>query len=893
MTGDRTDQYVVALSDPSATDRSITGGKGANLARMQTDLPVPEGICVTAAASRILLDDPDVREAIDRLEADRDGVDGNRAGETSDPNGGETNGGSDTVGESTASKTSEIAAEIRDRIDAQPFPDGLEETLEARLDPRATYAVRSSATAEDRADASFAGQYDTILDVGASGVPDAVRDCVASLFADRAVHYREENDVPHAAVSMAVVVQRQVDADAAGVLFTADPTTGRRTVAAIDAAPGSGEAVVSGTIATDEIRVDRTTGQIEYTVGDREGPTEHTLTDEEVRTLVAFGDEIEALFGSPQDIEWAVADGTVWILQARPITTLFPVPAQGIDDGLHVYYSFNHRQGMDAAMPPLVADYWRRGIENNARRVGYSPSGPICTPAGGIVYMDATPLLGSDRLAGRFFGVLEEADREAIAPLNDVRERRGEEFADGSVLGGLSAIRTLSTLVGFAGTAARFLGTVVGDLLDDSPAEFPARTREWGDSVAERLIEDVRTGETDRERVRLALEAYEEFTYEVPGQAFRIWSSYLYRGALERLCPDADAAFEALERGLRDNVTTAMMLELGDAADVARGHPAVERAILEECDLATVRDRPGGEAFAAAFEEVLDRYGFRAAGEIDFSQPRYRDDPAGLLATIRASLETGSEGDHRERIRRLEREADDAIDRLESVAGQGLLGSIRRRLVRPLAVRYRATIATRELPKYALSKLLAETRDQVLSAGDALGDAGVLDDRDEVWLLEIDELLAALDGEPIGVDLADRRAEYRRWQDLRAPRVITSDGEMVKASGPADPEADRLEGTPTSGGVVEGRARIVTDPETADLAAGEILVAPHTDPGWTPLFLNAAGLVCDVGGRMSHGSMVAREYGIPAVVVPGGTDAIETGERIRVDGTRGVVERLE
>ncbi|WP_243645288.1 PEP-utilizing enzyme [Natrarchaeobius chitinivorans] len=350
-----------------------------------------------------------------------------------------------------------------------------------------------------------------------------------------------------------------------------------------------------------------------------------------------------------------------------------------------------------------------------------------------------------------------------------------------------------------------------------------------------------------------------------------------------------------VEWELRENVTTAMMIELGDITDITRDNPQVERALKEGRSLDEIREVAGGEEFTTAFENFLDEYGFRAPAEIEFSHPRYHEDPSPLLGTVRAKLETGEPGDHRTHVERLETEAERAITRLERQASRERFGSIRRRLVRPFALRYRSYLSMREVTKYALSQLLDETRRQVLAAGEKLERDGRLEDVNDVWLYDFDELLSELSNPdtPTDIDLDTRRAEQFHHQQLRAPRVITSDGEIPRGGIASDVDTDGLVGIPTASGVAEGQARVIEEPSDATLETGEILVAPHTDPGWTPLFLNAAGLVTNNGGKMTHGSIVAREYGIPSVVVAGATKQIETGQRIRVDGNRGVVEMLK
>ncbi|ELY57057.1 PEP/pyruvate-binding domain-containing protein [Natronolimnohabitans innermongolicus] len=552
---------VLSLSDPRATKTELSGGKGANLAKLvSAGLPVPDGFCVTTAVYEKLADDEEISAMIDDLEA-------------TDPTDTEI--------------LREQAAALREITRAKELPEDVQASIEAQLEPGESYVARSSATAEDLPTASFAGQHSTVLDVSSlEDVTDAVLECMASLFTDRAVSYRARNEIPHDEVSMCVVVQEMIDADASGVLFTADPLTGKRTVASIDASTGLGEAVVSGTVTAENVRVDRESGDVlEYRAGvsddaeaDPVGANEpavdiengdvpdaeedRVLTDEQVTTLVAYGEGIERSFDSPQDIEWSIADGQFWRLQTRPITTLSPLPEPRlVDDALYVYYSWNHRQGMTEVMPPLVVDYWSRTMDVLFDRFGADPeTGLSSATAGGMVYIDVTPLLQSDRLAPYFLEGLNDFDRQAIAPLAEIRERRGDEFAQTSVLRGTSLPKTLLTLGTVVPVVGRTLGSILSGLVGRSYEDVPRRARQWADATAEEMIREVRSGDSEAERLRIALEKNDEFSWEAMEMALKLWNVYFYRAALRRLCPDADDEFEALERGLRENVTTAMMM---------------------------------------------------------------------------------------------------------------------------------------------------------------------------------------------------------------------------------------------------------------------------------------------------------------------------------------------
>ncbi|MGA9400188.1 PEP/pyruvate-binding domain-containing protein, partial [Haladaptatus sp.] len=381
--------FTLPFDDGSAIDASVTGGKGANLARLvDAGIDVPAGFCVTTDAYRSLVTDPETRRAIEAVD-ELDPTDADRIGE--------------------------LSAAIRERIREAEFPTGVRKALDdslVELDAE-TVSVRSSATAEDLPSASFAGQHETYLNVSSEAVLDRVRDCMASLYTDRAVTYRLRNDVPSSGVALAVVVQAMVEADTAGVVFTADPITENRTVASIEANYGLGESIVAGEVSADTIRVDRSDGIVlSYDIGEKsvrvrsgnEGGIERAtvsddsrgrraLSPEQVHRLVEQGEKIEGLFGGPQDIEWAFRDGELFVLQSRPITSLFPlVSPQPEDDLLHVYMSFGHQQAMPEALPPLVVDFWRSFIDGGAERFRPPEVGGLSAEAGNRVYVDLTPL---------------------------------------------------------------------------------------------------------------------------------------------------------------------------------------------------------------------------------------------------------------------------------------------------------------------------------------------------------------------------------------------------------------------------------------------------------------------------------------------------------------------
>ncbi len=894
----QTGTYVVGFDGAGATERALVGSKGANLARLAgAELPVPAGFCVTTAAYEELIDEPSIEEAIDELSG-------------LDP--------TDTAAIAEAGST--LRARIRERDVPEEVQKAIENTLDAMAsDPEQAYAVRSSATAEDLPEASFAGQQETFLNVHWEAIVDRVRDCMASLFTDRAIAYRARNDVAHEEVALAVVVQRMISPDVSGICFTADPQTGNRLITSIEAGVGLGDALVSGEVTADSVRVETRTGEIlDYEVGEQqiavrptpEGGTEtveldatdrttRVLSDDRIQTLVELGEEIETLFECPQDIEWCLADGEFSIVQARPITSLYPVPSpEPTDDRLHVYYSMGHGQAFAEAMPPLVRDFWMTYTQNALAGLGLDSETRWTAEAGGRIYIDMTSLLRIGIFRHRIPDRMAAVSEPIGVALDDLLARRGEEFEEERTV--RETLAVLRRGIGTLWTEARngfplmsamvrgFLGAFVGE--PNPPEHEEAKWITWGQTVAAQI----RGPDTPAERAHAVFDPDKTGFTSIPRMG-PLMAAFTLDGWLQRRFSDASEDVNAVGRGFPDELVTRINLGLGDLADVAREHPEVAEALRQGASLDEIESREGGEAFRDALDEYLDEFGHRATGEIDVSRPRWHEDPSGLLATVRANLEHEQEGEHREHLREMEREAAAAAERLEEQADRGLLGPIRKRCIRQLLRTYRGYIQTREYPKQGTAYLFTAWHEALRDAGEKLVNEGHLTDPDDVWYLRKDELFAALEGDSIDVDIAARRAAFERHAAMDAPPVLTSEGEAPSADiERADVPEDALVGTGVSGGVVEGTARVVHDPAEETIETGEILIAPSSDPGWTPLFLNAAGIVVEVGGRLSHGALVAREYGLPAVVsVPEATRRVETGQRVRIDGTRGTVEIME
>ena len=885
--------FILPFASIGAGDLPRVGGKGANLGVLAAaGFPVPAGFCVSTDAFRQFVAGCEGfgarLDALDRLD-----------------------------GEDVAAARAE-ATETRALLDQAPVPEAIATALiEAwrAAGEQHAYAVRSSATAEDLPGASFAGQQDTLLNVrGQAAILDAVKRCWISLFTDRAVLYRARARFGHRDVALSVVVQRMVSPEASGILFTADPVTGHRGVLSIDAGFGLGEALVSGLVTADLYKVDRATGALlQVTVGDKaiaieplpEGGTvqralsperraARVLSDPQIRELTALGAAIERHYGGvPQDVEWCLEQGQLSVVQARPITSLYPLPAPPSDGHLHLYLHFGHIQMMTDPISPMGRDLFRlflpfgRSLDTDGL-----PSSDVLVDAGNRMYVDTTPMMRVPPLRDRLLGVLGVVYAPAADALREGVHRPEFLAGRGSTPSG-AMIRSVLRLIF---KVARQLPAVL--LWRDTESRAA-----WGLERVEQLTAQLTHGWADASpggpRVRAALRGLAGFFLGMaPSFVPYVGSALIAQTRLAHLLegkvdPDDLAA---IGRALDGNVATEMDLLVGDLADLVRPfRPLAEhlRAHPPAVALASAGEVPGGREFQAAWARFMDRFGDRAAGEIDVARPRWRDDPSLIMSAVLGNLSRPAEpGEHRRHFERQRAAALAAAQRLERA-----VGPLRRRMVRRLIRVMRAGLAMREHPKFAIIRSLGAWRRMALDEGARLVAAGRMEAPEDVFMLRLAELLEA--AESSAGDLrplvAARRAAMAVDANRKPPLTMTSQGEILTARrdlSKLPPGA--FAGTPASAGVVEGVARVITDPNNQVLHAGEILVAPFTDPGWTPLFVHAAGLVTEVGGLMTHGSVVAREYGIPAVVsVDNATTRIVSGMRLRVDGSSGVVQILE
>lgn len=779
--------------------------------------------------------------------------------------------------------------EIRAAIEATPIPAevraAIVEALQGLGDESTALAVRSSATAEDLPTASFAGQQDSFLNVvGTEAVLSRVRQCWASLFTDRAVAYRQQHAIDPRGLRIAVIVQRMVDAEAAGVLFTADPVTGNRRVSTIDAVVGLGDSLVSGRVNADVFKVRE--GKLLET---RRPDEARTLTDTQIAELETLGRTIEAHFGYPQDIEWCLAKGAFHVVQSRPITTLFPIPEDSEPHERRVYVSVGHQQMMTDPMKPLGVSFFQ-----------LNALGPKFKVGAGRLFVDVTPVLAAPASRPSVLEALGQSDpliRDALTTLID----RGDFLALASV-----EHRPSPLLKNTRGLSAAEIAAPVEDphLVRDLVARSEASLAALKVAIGER------SGPPLFDFIRESMEAFKTLLRDPRSMAAitaAISASAWINEKMLAWLGEKNVA-DVITQTVTDNVTSEMGLALLDVADVVRAYPTVvahlERARDGSADAAGDEGHgawagldaiDGGADVRAALDAFFATYGMRGPGEIDITRPRWIERPGMLVPAILGNVKSFAHQAGRRRIEQSRRDAlaKEAVllERVERLPD----GAQKAAETRAMIAIVRRLMGYREYPKYAMVNHYYVYKQALRREAHALVAAGAIDEVEEIDYLTFDELHAAVQSRTVDrARVADRKVEHASFEKLSPPRVITSDGEIIigKYARPDLPPG-ALVGLAVSSGVVEGRARVVTSMADATLEPGDILVTRFTDPSWTPLFVAIRGLVTEVGGLMTHGAVVAREYGLPAVVgVEGATTRIKDGQQIRLDGTDGYVELL-
>src|SRR6266496_1201671 len=868
--------FVLGFQDIDKTKLMVVGGKGANLGELSRidGIIVPEGFCITTEAyKRIISQTPEFNDLLEQLYLlkveDRERI-------------------------------CEISKKIRSVIEGTVIAKEIDEAVThfiTKLGDKNAYAVRSSATAEDLPTASFAGQQDTYLNIiGKEAILKHISKCWASLFTDRAVIYRMQNGFDHKKVHLSVVIQKMVYPEAAGIMFTADPITSNRKLLSIDASFGLGEALVSGLVSADcykvqeEEIVDKMIATKKLAIyGLKEGGTEtqqiapdqqktQTLTEQQILQLARIGRQIEAYFGCPQDIEWCLVDDTFYIVQSRPITTLYPIPEANDEDN-HVYVSVGHQQMMTDPMKPLGLSFFLLTTKAPMRK------------AGGRLFVDVTHNLASPVSRKAVIEVLGKSDPLIKGALMTIVERGDfikslpddrKEQSPGKSNKGISPADFQ--------TQIEYDPTIVSDLIKNSQKSIEELKRniqtKSGPDLFEFVLEDI-------QQLKKSLSDPKSFAVIMTAMNASSWINE----KMKEWLGEKNVA-DTLSQSVPNNITSEMGLALLDVADIIRPYPEVInylQHVKDDSFLDELVQFDGGKETRDAIYAYLNKYGMRCAGEIDITKTRWSEKPTTLVSMILSNIKNLAPGASRRKFEQGLQEAlkkeQELLDRLAPLPDGEQKAEETKRMISLI----RNLISYREYPKYGIVSRYFVYKQALLKEAERLVQANVIHEKEDIYYLTFEELREVVRTNKLDYQIISKRKdEDKFYEKLTPPRVIMSDGEIVMGKYKRENlPAKAIVGLPVSSGVIEGRARVILNMEDADLEDGDILVTSFTDPSWTPLFVSIKGLVTEVGGLMTHGAVIAREYGLPAVVnVENATKLINDGQRIRVNGTEGYVEIL-
>ena len=823
---------ILKIQDKEASSIELSGGKGASLSRLSQLLPasVPGGFIITTEFfKKYIL--PVVRSA---------------------------------------------QGDVKSAVSGLTLPEAAKKLIRdayGELGDQTFVAVRSSATAEDLPDASFAGQQDTFLNIsGLEDVTKAVVRCFASLYNQRAVSYRAKNGFEESEVQMAVVVQKMVAAKAAGVMFIADPMTSDRLTMAIEAVEGLGEELVSG-------RRIPVTWTIKNGVKKRSG-AKPCLTDPQVTALAAMGKEIEKSFGSPQDIEWCFDGQKFYIVQSRGITTLFPCPPS--PDGFkRCFISVGHLQMMTDTMLPLGMSLW--GLMSKTVKI---------TEVGGRPYMEITHNLKGPVGKALVRLKLSNSDELMNSAFHQVLARK--DYIR-SIPKGQKSDFAIPRDTGKCFAA----GFRIYRENDPSVIDGYNRRMEAGITKTRKGLSGL-TGRAVIEYIAKDADSMMKSLFDPEGLGPVIIAFFLTKpiDKAGKLLLGRDSISVDVSKSIKGNISSEMGFYVSRIADAARDFPEVVKYLEASGDSFCVdelKKLPDGGRAAKAFEEFFLRYGMRCPGEIDISKPRFAEEPFKILPTVLADIRL-PKGHAEQMHRQGKQESDEAVKALVLAARKKWGAQKARKLAKQLSF-YRNFLGLRESPKYYWMKRYWEYKQAILREAGKLVQDGRLRSVEDIFYLRLPELAGLLEGEykPDYGKIDAMKADYEKYAFLTPPRLMFSDGEVVKGEYKRKTPKGALAGLAVTSGIAEGRARVILDIKKADkIEKGDILVTRFTDPSWTPAFISLGGLVTEVGGMATHGAVITREYGLPAVVgVTDATKRIKDGDRIRINGNQGYVEFLE
>ena len=868
--------YIKMLQDITDLDLPRVGSKAANLGEMlKIGLPVPEGFVIVTGSYKKFVAENKINSEISNLLM-------------------ELEQNNQVYLEQTAQKIKKLFEQAEIPPDLLMEIDSAYEKIGCP-----TVAVRSSATAEDLPQTSFAGQYDTYLNIeGKDQLHQSIKSCWASLWNMRALAYRMKQKADHRDLAHGVVIQKLIKAEKSGVLFTANPVNSRRDQMLLNSSWGLGEAIVGGIVTPDQWVLDKLnrtiieeeiackkvmtvkkeagTANIDVPAGKRE---QATLNQDELFRLLELGEKAEKHFGSPQDIEWAFCDGTFYLVQSRPITSLFPMPEpKDHDQGLRVYVNFlMSNQAMPGPLTPLGEDAIRKAITGIIfNRKSRKKPAPWLKSAGRRVYADISEFHRFERWFDKLRGNPTDMDPVTTEAMVQVLEKNKKELSRQSKPLIMPALKMLFNI---NPQLLLFMITSIPKAIYGMvfpPEKVVAKAFEHGNKKIALLKKEALRLQTRQQKLDFIERRFIEFFYYVPLEIIYYVSvsfTYLEKAKLIILKHLGDASMmNKVKKAVPHNVTTEIGMEL--------------LRVAKELDQAG--EKPS--AAHPAVERFLTTYGHRSNQEVDLGVPRWKEDPVYIISVIQSYIDHKSFDEGLEKFNHDMEKAEQTIEKIHSVLKEK--GANRdAEKVKKLLVKYRKMFGVRELPKYILTAAFALFRQTLLEIGEEMQAEGRLDHKDDIFYVTFADISSK---EKLQNLVKQNREGYQReLQRVSVPRVITSTGEAIYTS-VKDENSKGYKGIPVSPGIYEGPVKVLKNPEEGHrLKQGDILVATSTNPAWTPLFLVIGGLIMETGSPISHGSIVAREYGIPAIAcVHDATTRFLDGQYIRINGETGNIEVL-
>lgn len=864
--------YTIPFSQLNKSSIAASGGKGANLGEMTTaGFPVPRGFVLTTAAYDTFVRAHGLQPQIVDL--------------------------AHTVSADDPQSSERASKKIKQLFLNREMPNDVVDELLAANERvgEVSVAVRSSATAEDLPDASFAGQQETYLNVqGKEALLDAVKKCWASLWTARAIIYRLKQNIAPDDISLAVVVQKQIASDVSGVAFSLNPHNNDYDEAVINSNFGLGESIVAGQVTPDSFVVNKVTSEIiekqlahkGYVLVSKAGggieettpadPKAASLTDAQVKAVTQLVTKVEAHYKLPMDIEWAYADDELYLLQARPITTYVPLPEIMITEpGAEKYLYLDLivlSQGFQDSLSVLGNDIWGQMLEAIKGDAGMFDAGM----EGGVINIEGRQYLNlSNLMAGFGTGVASRAISSYDAPTRDtIASLDLESYVPAKTPQAMRGMKLRAAKMAVPMLAPLITGIINQSNAEKKYLELLERDVNWSKQFAAK--QDIPFSD-------LVQQLNARFGNQMNAIMGVMGPALLAQARLNRLFKNdsVDDLLLALNIDLNGNPTSEMGRMMLDLAK----YPEVQETATGDEFALKLANKQFSSEFQQAFDDYMDRFGCRGIREIDIATERAHENVPAFFEQLKA-LDV-----HNDVLAKSAQRRQDAYDQLLALATQ----KGKAKFFKKQAALHR-NLGYREMPKYFFIVTLDLMRQRALQLGAYFVAQGRLDDKTQVFDLNVSQLTQAQQDSTLDLraiiarNLAPRakQAQVKNW-----PRIIDSRGRILRAEREPAKEGE-LAGDPVSPGVIRGVANVLNAPYEKPLKKGEILVTRATDPGWTPLFMNADGVVLEIGGGLQHGAVIAREYGLPCVSgIENATENIPDGALIEVDGSNGIVRLME